>query len=215
MRQTAFSLVELLVVVAIVAILAGLLLPAIGRARLQTLDSSCRANLRQWGIATHLFAADNQDYLPKDGALGGQSVNEGWYVDLPRTLGIPSYHAMPWRTNAILSPGRSVWICPRNRRRSNGNNLFHYCANREVNGSGGGRQALLASIAEPSRVPWLFDNGRLAPVGNWDWVHTNLHSSGAHFVFIDGHVARFPNSIYWDFRRNRGRPETPELLWRP
>lgn len=215
MRQTAFTLVELLLCIALIAILAGLLLPVLGRARARALDHSCLSNLRQWGIATHLFAADNQDFLPKDGALGGQSVNEGWYVDLPRMLGQPAYHQLPWRTNAAIAPGRTVWICPRNTRRSNGHNLFHYCLNREVNGSGGDRQVALASIAQPTLVPWLFDNGRLAPIGNWDWVHTNLHSAGAQFVFLDGHVVRFPNTVYWDFSRNRGRTDQAPLLWRP
>lgn len=215
MRQTAFTLVELLLCIALIAILAGLLLPVLGRARARALDHSCLSNLRQWGIATHLFAADNQDFLPKDGALGGQSVNEGWYVDLPRAIGQPAYHQLTWRTNAGIAPGRSVWICPRNTRRSNGHNLFHYCLNREVNGSGGDRQIPLASIAQPSLVPWLFDNGRLAPIGNWDWVHTNLHAGGAQFVFLDGHVVRFPNTVYWDFGRNRGRTDQTLLLWRP
>lgn len=215
MRSTAFSLIELLLVTALIAVLAGLLMPVLSRARGKALDIGCIANLRQWGIATHLFAMENQDYLPKDGALGGQSTVEGWYVDLPRVLQIPAYHTRPWRTNATVPIERSVWICPRNPRRSNSNNLFHYCLNREVNGAGSSQQARLGSIRGPEQVPWLFDNGRLSPVGNWDWVHTNVHNAGAHILFLNGRVQWLPKPAYWNSKLNRGRTDNPELLWQP
>ena len=215
MRSTGFSLIELLLVTALIAVLAALLTPVLGRARTKSLDLGCLSNLRQWGVATQVFAMENQDFLPKDGALGGQSTLEGWYVDLPRVLEIPSYHSRPWRTNAAAPIERSVWICPRNPRRSNSHNLFHYCLNREVNGSGTSQQVRLSSIRAPDQVPWLFDNGRLSPVGHWDWVHTNAHTSGAHLLFLSGRVQWLPNHAYWNFRSNRGRTDTPELLWQP
>lgn len=215
MRARAFTLLELLLVIAITSVLSSLLLPALVRARNMALDRGCTANLRQWGIATHLFIDENQGYLPKDGALGGQSVHEGWYVDLPRAIGLASYESRAWRTNPAAPLDRSPWICPRNTRRSNTNNLFHYCLNREVNGGGESKQVSWTSIPFPGQVPWLFDNGRLAPIGNWDWVHTNLHNAGAHFLFLDGHAAWFQNRAYWDFIRNRGRTNHPDLNWRP
>ncbi len=215
MHRSAFSLLELLVVIGVIALLAVLAVPAFSRARLQLWDTVCRSHLHQWGLGTFQYAAENQDFLPKDGALGGQSMNEGWYVELPRVMGIPAYHTHAWRTNAAVHPGRTLWLCPRNARRSNSRNLFHYCLNREINGTGGGQQVALGSIATPTCAPWLFDNGRLAPVGNWNWVHTNLHGSGAHFLFLDGHVTRFPSIAYWNFQSNRGRLDNPDLRWRP
>ncbi len=211
----AFTLIELLVVIAIIAILAGLLLPALSQAREKAHRTGCLNNLRQWGLATYCFVNDNEGLLPKDGAPNGISTTEGWYVDLPRILDLPAYSAVPWRTNASVEPGVSTWICPSNRRRSNGINLFHYCLNEHVNGSGTGNQIALSSVQDPGRVIWLFDNGKLAAVAQQNNVHTDLHSRGAQFVFLDGHAARFFNRDYWDFTANKGRTNNPELAWYP
>src|SRR2546427_7876083 len=112
--RPAFTLIELLVVIAIIAILAALLLPALHRAKQAAQAASCLNNLKQWGTATHLFAGENNDYLPMDGAPNGRSIYNGWYVDLPQVLRIPAYHEMPWHTNASIDPGGSIWICPAN-----------------------------------------------------------------------------------------------------
>jgi prepilin-type N-terminal cleavage/methylation domain-containing protein len=103
LRTRAFTLIELLVAIAIIAILAALLLPVFSRAKASAQAVECRNNLRQWGTATQLYAADNGDYLPKDGSSNGDSTN-GWYIDLPRTLGLPTYQQMPWRTNTNARP---------------------------------------------------------------------------------------------------------------
>lgn len=61
----AFTLVELLVVIAIIAILAGLLIPGLAAAKERSKRVSCLNNIRQFMLATHLYAADNQDLLPR------------------------------------------------------------------------------------------------------------------------------------------------------
>lgn len=58
-----FTLIELLVAVTIIGILASLLIPSLNGARLRSLDSSCRNNLRQLGMANQLYAGENTDYF--------------------------------------------------------------------------------------------------------------------------------------------------------
>ena len=214
-KVRAFTLLELLVVIAVIAILAALLLPALFRAKQRAQTSVCMNNLKQWGYATHLFAVDNNDLLPQDGSPNGDTPDVGWYNDLPRVLGLRTYKEMPWRRDPTIDVGRSVWICPANSRRSNGNNLFHYCLNLHINGTGSGNQVKLCSLKHPVRLVWLFDNGRVAGVAQQNNVHTNIHQVGANFCFLDGHVRRWKNTEYWDFKTDRGRTNNPNLVWIP
>ena len=60
----AFTLIELLVVIAIIAILASLLLPALTGAKERTRRLNCTNSQRQFLLAVHLFADENEQYLP-------------------------------------------------------------------------------------------------------------------------------------------------------
>lgn len=62
--SAGFTLVELLVVIAVIALLAGLLLPSLGRAKQAGLASACSNNLRQIQLASLLYAHDHRDALP-------------------------------------------------------------------------------------------------------------------------------------------------------
>ena len=62
--RRGFTLLELLVVIAMIAVLVALLLPALSSAKERARRASCLNNIRQFILATHLYAHDNEDQLP-------------------------------------------------------------------------------------------------------------------------------------------------------
>jgi len=75
--KKGFTLIELLVVIVIIALLIGLLLPALARVREEARKTQCKANLRQIGLALEIYSQDNHGYSPA--TYGGD------YPDIPYT----------------------------------------------------------------------------------------------------------------------------------
>ena len=60
----AFTLVGLLVVIGIIAVLVGILLPALSKARKQALLIQCESNMRQWGAGFQMYVDESSGQLP-------------------------------------------------------------------------------------------------------------------------------------------------------
>src|SRR5262245_49951567 len=69
-KQAAFTLTELLVMIAIIAVLASLLLPALSKAKEKGREIRCVSNIRQLGLAFHFYLGDFNDTFPA--ANGGR-----------------------------------------------------------------------------------------------------------------------------------------------
>jgi prepilin-type N-terminal cleavage/methylation domain-containing protein len=115
-RRGGFSLIELLVVISIISILIGILLPVLGKARLQARNIVGMNNQKQTVTAANLFAFDNDDRYPQ--SVSFVEYNGIWNWSDPRTLA--SWNTTPSHPHRAMSEylrgyieDASIMFCPK------------------------------------------------------------------------------------------------------
>jgi len=133
-ERGAFTLIELLVVIAIIAILAAMLLPALSASQKRAQSVACLSSLRQWGLATQIYATDSGDAIPRDGTdssetyivysastppAGTPNDPYAWFNLLPPLVGdhpLSYYYGLSGQYQKKFPfPGNGVgkiWMCP-------------------------------------------------------------------------------------------------------
>ncbi|MCK6486726.1 MAG: prepilin-type N-terminal cleavage/methylation domain-containing protein [Planctomycetes bacterium] len=205
-RSRGFTLIELLVVISIIAILASMLLPAIGMVRRSANAGKCGSNLRQIHVQIMVYAGDWEGTLPsvQDGAV---DVKWGYMVD-------PGETGYPAGGTSGQSSRFGIWNCPENRAQRwlcdntvagvDGQIFGSYSGNgynpRTLGWDGRFFGAQLSRLSHTSELiavlegitvrsePWK-ETGASVPAipGSMENV-TYRHGLRANLVFADGHV---------------------------
>jgi len=105
--RSAFTLVELLVVISIIALLVSILLPALGKAREQARVVYCAANLRQFGFGMYLYAEDHNGYTVPNYILNSQYLP---YIIRDNNSDVPENIGHLYELNYLNVP--DLYYCP-------------------------------------------------------------------------------------------------------
>lgn len=110
-RNFGFTLIELMVVVAVIAILAGLLLPALAKAQQKAQRIQCVSILKQIGLGIQLYAGDHRDRLPGPALAAARASYDKNSKD-ELIYYIATYMGFPPPSDKIYIPEPKTFVCP-------------------------------------------------------------------------------------------------------
>jgi prepilin-type N-terminal cleavage/methylation domain-containing protein len=204
--KRAFTLVELLVVIAIIAILAALLLPVLSKAKQKAWQTIDLNNLKQLGMAVHLYTSDNQDWMPWPNWMSGEvtSHQTGWLYALDATAAASDRFKVNTGNFWPILLDQKMYFCPSDNTNSpmfqaRGQKISSYVMNGAVCGYGRGLNPPMKVSALPASgvAFWecannteeenqsLFNDGASSPDENTSARHGAVAIYGA----FDGHSA--------------------------
>jgi len=175
-RRRAFTLVELLVVIAIIAILIAILLPVLSKVKEQANRVKCASNLRQLGVSTMMYLDDNKQFYPQPGV--GPEFEDWiyWHSGRDKNQGrLVKYQNRFFNENLYRCPSDQNWASPSRVYK------YSYTMNYRVSGwKGGGIKAVkLPKIIRPAdKILFIDESDQTIDDGAWapDHYFSDMHN---------------------------------------
>ena len=227
MNRRAFTLVETIMVISLIALLLGLLLPALGRVRESSKRTTCISNLRQLSVAFIAYCASNDERFP-----AGSYSHESGKLIKPHLhnpgAAIESWWDWPYYLDPYVGDAR-IHDCPTSpdpypppHNDADGNYGWNY--NGLADSASLSRRSL-KRVRNPAELIMVMDNGDAylfqgsdTAAGviedfDLDWnpitlERTNRHAGDtANVGFVDGHIES--HDLKWLLDYNRGAEKLP------
>ena len=192
----AFTLLELLVVLAIIALLVSILLPAMSAARREGMCTACLAKTRELGNAVGYFRADNEDRMPRSNHSAFAARTLPWEYALYRYFSGVSFEAPDEAWTRVRDESFACPFDDRIDRLSYGYNVYYELTEAETQDK---VWRVGTRVPHPSTTILfgeLADNSATDHVMAHFWVQFNApaeieknrHRPRASYVFVDGHA---------------------------
>lgn len=173
-KRSAFTLIEILVVVAIIGILAAILFPVFARARENARRASCMNNMKQIAIGLQLYMESYDRRFPAQ-EEGGEG-DAGWALELAEIIKNDAVFQCPSEENSWEEGFTDYWM--------NGNLLGVHESEIQQPAN-----VLFAGDGDTNSVDYALPTNPV-DYGEWepDAEYTRRHLEGANYTFVDGHV---------------------------
>lgn len=167
MKKRAFTLIEMVIVMAIITVLAALLLPAVSRTKELGRSAVCLNNLHQIGIALQLLVQDNQNKLP---VLYDQTTNHT----------VPADHTINMVLLPYVSGVSNIFRCPSDNRMLFETTGSSYAWNALLNGQDADHLQMLTNAYPLHQIFIVFDKEKFH-LARGD-------QSAINYLYADGHI---------------------------
>jgi prepilin-type N-terminal cleavage/methylation domain-containing protein/prepilin-type processing-associated H-X9-DG protein len=196
--QRGFTLIELLVVIAIVALLASMLLPALARGKSKARSVQCFSQMRQVGMATVMYANDNEDKLPRSTHSAMACGQLPWgYALVPYLLS----KSFVCQDSAWTNLFNTLYHCPQDKRTrpdwSYGKNVYPELSAEETGGPTWPKLGLMprpvSTVIYGEKLGSSMADHFMAQCwadGGVPEVDQTRHDQKSNYIYCDGHAAK-------------------------